>query len=83
MIPSFFPRPCGLFLMGVLESLGAAGLLLPKLRLAAGLCLIALLCRMFIANLKGLLRGITLRGKLPTPLWLRTPMQILFVVLLW
>ena len=84
MIPSFFPQPLWLvYITGVLELLGAAGLLLHKFRLAAGVCLIALLCGMFIANLKASLRGITLRGKQPTPLRLPTPMQILFAGLRW
>jgi hypothetical protein len=38
---------------------------------------------MFIANVSAAQRGVTLRGKPPTPLWLRAPMQILFIALLW
>jgi hypothetical protein len=38
---------------------------------------------MFIANVNAAQNRVTLRGKPPTPLWLRTPMQILFVALLW
>jgi hypothetical protein len=38
---------------------------------------------MFIANVNAAQRGVTLRGKPPTPLWLRVPMQILFIALLW
>jgi uncharacterized membrane protein len=74
MIPSSFPRPLLIvYITGVLELLGAAGLVLPQFRRLAGICLIALLVGMFI----------TLRGKPPTPLWLRAPMQILFIALLW
>lgn len=84
MIPSFFPRRLWVvYITGVLELLGSAGLLLAKFRSLAGVCLIVLLCGMFIANLNAALKGITLRGKPPTELWLRTPMQILFVGLLW
>ena len=38
---------------------------------------------MFIANVNAAQRGVTLRGKPPTPLWLRAPMQLLFIALLW
>jgi uncharacterized membrane protein len=84
MIPAYFSRPLLIvYLTGVLELLGAAGLLLPKFRALAGICLIALLIGMFIANIKAALQGVTLRGKAATPLWLRAPMQILFIGLLW
>jgi uncharacterized membrane protein len=84
MIPSSFPRPLLIvYITGVLELLGAAGLVLPQLRRLAGICLIALLVGMFIANVYAAQRGVTLRGKAPTPLWLRAPMQILLIALLW
>jgi uncharacterized membrane protein len=84
MIPAYFPRPLVLvYITGILELLGAAGLMLPPFREFASLGLIALLVGMFIANVNAAPKGITLRGKPPTPPWLRTPMQILFVVLLW
>ena len=51
MIPSSFPRPLLIvYITGVLELLGAAGLMLPQFRRIAGICLIALLVGMFIAN---------------------------------
>ena len=84
MIPAFFPRPLLLvYITGVLELLGAAGLLLPQFRRLAGICLIALLVGMFVANVNAAQNGVSLRGKPPTPLWLRAPMQVLFIVLLW
>ena len=84
MIPSSFPRPMLIvYITGVLELLGAAGLLLPQFHRLAGICLIALLVGMFIANVNAAQRGVTLRGKPPTPLWLRAPMQISFIALLW
>jgi uncharacterized membrane protein len=84
MIPSYFPRPLLIvYITGVFELLGAAGLVLPQFRRLAGICLIALLVGMFIANVNAARRGVTLRGKPPTPLWLRAPMQILFIALLW
>jgi uncharacterized membrane protein len=84
MIPAYVPRPLLIvYITGVLELLGALGLVLPEFRRLAGFCLIALLIGMFVANVNAAKSGITLRGKPPTPLWLRTPMQILFVALLW
>jgi len=79
MVPPYFPRPLLIvYVTGVLELLGAAGLVLPEFRRLAGICLIALLIGMFIANVNAAQKGVTLRGQPPTPLWLRTPMQILF-----
>ena len=84
MIPAYFPHPLLLvYITGVLELLGAAGLMLPQFRRLAAICLLALLVGMFIANINAAQKGITLRGKPPTPLWLRAPMQLLFVALLW
>jgi uncharacterized membrane protein len=84
MIPSVFPEPLFIvYVTGVLEFMGAAGLLLPRTRPLAGICLVAMLCGMFTANVNAALKGVTLRGKPATALWLRTPMQILFIVLLW
>jgi len=84
MIPAYFPRPLVLvYMTGVLELLGAIGLMLPSFRKLASLGLIALLVGMFMANVNAAQKGVTLRGKPPTPLWLRTPMQVLFIVLLW
>jgi uncharacterized membrane protein len=84
MIPSFFPQPMFIvYITGVGEFLGAVGLLIPRFRSFAGICLILLLLGMFTANVNAALKGVTLRGKLVTPLWLRTPMQILFIGLIW
>ena len=83
-IPAYFPRPLLLvYITGVLEVMGAAGLLVPQFRRLAGICLIALLAGMFVANVNAAQSGVTLRGKPPTPLWLRSPMQVFFIALLW
>jgi uncharacterized membrane protein len=67
-IPAYFPRPLLIvYITGVLELLGAAGLVLPQFRSLAGICLIALLVGMFIAKVNAAQRGVTLRGKPPTP----------------
>jgi uncharacterized membrane protein len=71
------------YITGVGEFLGAAGLLIPRFRSLAGICLILLLIRMFTVNVNAASKGLTLGGRRVTPLWLRTPMQILFVGLIW
>ena len=84
MIPSYFPAPLLLvYITGIFELLGAAGLLVSRVRVLAGNCLIVLLIGMFLANVNAAKTGVTLRGKPATPLWLRTPMQVFFIALLW
>lgn len=84
MLPSFFPQPMLIvYVTGICEFLGAAGLVIPKFRAVAGICLILLLLGMFTANVNAALKGLTLRGKPVTPLWLRAPMQVLFLGLIW
>ena len=80
MVPGMVPYP-GLLVSvtGVLEALGAIGLLLPATRSAAGLCLTLLLIAMFPANINAARKHIQLRGKRPTPLWLRLPMQLVYI----
>ena len=51
MIPPIFPAPMLIvYITGVLELAGAVGLLLPKFRRVAGVCLAALFAVMFVAN---------------------------------
>lgn len=84
MVPAMFPRPLLLvYFTGILEFMGAIGLLLPRFRSLAGTCLIALMIVLFPANVNAAIKGTTLAGKPATPLWLRTPMQIFFAGLLW
>ena len=84
MIPD--PMPDGLwviYLTGVFEIAGAIGLLLPQTRRLAGICLVLLLVAMFSANVNAALNEIPLGGQDPTPLWLRTPMQLLYIGMVW
>ena len=84
MVPGIFPRPLlVIYITGVLELLGAAGLVFLRFRVAAAYCLIVLLIAMFPANLKAAREGLILRGKPATALPLRLPMQLLFIGLLW
>ena len=84
MVPRVFPRPLLIiYITGVLEFFGAVGLLIPRIREAAAIGLIVLLIAMFPANVKAAREHLTLRGRPATGLWLRLPMQILFLGLLW
>ena len=84
MVPRAFPRPMWIvYVTGVLEFLGAVGLLVPKMRTVAGICLIVLLLAMFPANVRAARERLPLRGKPATALWLRLPMQIFFIGLIW
>ncbi len=84
MVPPSFPRPDLLVTMtGILEAAGAIGLLLAPTRHWAAWGLILLMLAMFPANISAARRGVQLRGKAPTPLWIRTPMQILFIAWAW
>jgi uncharacterized membrane protein len=85
MVPGVFPKPALLVsLTGFLEGLGAVGLMVPATRGLAGLCLVLLLVALLPANVSAARRGVPMRGRAPTPLLVRIPMQILFVGLtLW
>ena len=84
MIPEPLPRGLWVvYLTGVLEIAGAIGLLIPRLRRTAAICLVLLLLAMFPANVNAALNAIPLRGRAPTSLWLRLPMQLLFIWMLW
>ena len=45
--------------------------------------LIVLFIAVSPANVRAARSGIGLRGKAATPLWLRAPMQLLFIILAW
>lgn len=80
------PLPDGLwiiYLTGAFEIAGAVGLLIPRTRRLAGIYLVLLLVAQFPANVNAALNGIPLAGEPPTPLWLRTPMQLLFIAMVW
>ncbi|WP_157244520.1 DoxX family protein [Nonomuraea typhae] len=80
MVPPVIPFPSFVvYLTGVLELLGAAGLVLAATRRAAGYALAVLFVAMFPANVYA---AMAVDGA--TPLWVRTPEQVLFIgVALW
>jgi uncharacterized membrane protein len=84
MTPRWVPRPRAMvFFTGLCEMAGAIGLIIPTTQRAAGIALILFFIAVLPANIRAARAGITLRGRPPTPLWLRLPMQILFIVLTW
>jgi len=83
MVPPWVPDPKrAVWVAGLLEMLGAIGLLLPETRQLAGICLIAFLIAVFPANIHAAQSGVTLGERPVTPLWVRGPMQALLILLL-
>ncbi|WP_245724719.1 DoxX family protein [Micromonospora citrea] len=85
MVPPFVPFPSlVVYGTGVLEFLGALGLVLARTRTAAGIGLSVLFVLMFPANVYAALENVPLNGDPATPLWFRIPEQIVFIaVALW
>ena len=84
MLPSPFSDNLGIiYLTGALQIAGAVGLLVSRTRRLAGICLVLLLLAMFPANVYVALNGVPFRGEPPTPLWLRTPIQLFFIGMVW
>jgi uncharacterized membrane protein len=80
MIPPWVRNPRRMVLFtGICEILGAIGLQIPSVRRAAAVALILFFIPVFPANVRAA-RQKTSIGKRPaTPLWLRAPMQLLFI----
>lgn len=84
MIPPPLPNDLWLiYLTGAFEIAGAVGLMIPRTRRLAGICLALLLVALFPANVYAALNEIPLRGQAATPLWIRTPMQLIYIGMLW
>lgn len=67
---------------GVLELLGALGFVIKRTRVLTGFCLIAFLICIFPANIYAALNDIPFNGRAPTPLLLRTAIQLLLIGLI-
>ncbi|WP_433315915.1 DoxX family protein [Micromonospora sp. CA-269861] len=80
MVPPRLPRPELLVTVtGVLELIGAIGLLVPATARMAAAGLALLMLAMFPANVSAARRRLTLAGRPVTPLVQRTILQIVFV----
>jgi len=83
MVPPTIPRPdLAVTTTGILELLGAAGLLLPATAPAAAACLAVLLIAMFPANVRASRERLKIGGSAATWLPLRTVLQIVFIAAL-
>jgi uncharacterized membrane protein len=86
IVPGWVPWPgAAVAVSGVFEIAGGLGLLVPRLRRAAGWGLIALLVAVFPANVHMAMNRIPWDG-LPVPdalLWLRLPLQAVLIVWVW
>ncbi len=85
MVPPALPAP-GLLvtLTGILEFLGAIGLLMPPpLSGLAALALSVLLIAMFPANIYAAQKHLTIAGQPVPPLAIRLPMQLFWIGALW
>jgi uncharacterized membrane protein len=81
MVPPSVPNPqLMVTITGILEIIGAIGLLIPFTSNIATIGLALLLIIMFPANIFAARKGITIDGKPTTPLFLRTILQIIFLI---
>ncbi|MER5425977.1 DoxX family protein [Streptosporangium roseum] len=85
MVPPFVPYPgVMVYATGVLELLGAAGLVLAATRRAAAICLVLLFVLLLPANIYAAVADVPFSGDEATPLWVRIPEQLLYIaVVLW
>jgi uncharacterized membrane protein len=81
--PPFTGQLWVIYLTGVLEIAGGIGLLLPRVRRLAGICLSLLLLGLFPANVYAAVNAIQFRGSPPTDIWLRGLVQVVLVGALW
>jgi len=84
MVPLALPSPGALVtLTGMLELMGAVGLLLPSTAVAAAYCLIALLLLLLPANVYAARAGLMIAGRRASPLVWRVPLQLFWIGALW
>jgi len=84
MVPGSLPAPALLVsATGVLELLGAIGLMVPRALPAAAYGLIALLAGMFPANVRAAREGLVIAGRRATPMLWRLPLQLFWIAALW
>jgi uncharacterized membrane protein len=84
MVPARLPAPAFLVTTtGVLEFIGAVGLLVPQVVAVAAYGLIALLVAMFPANVHAARARLVIAGRRATPLAWRLPLQLFWMSTLW
>ncbi len=86
IVPSMLPAPRTLvFVSGFFEILGGLGLLVPRTRRAAAWGLIALYIAVFPANVNMAVNHLPMGDRVlpPLALWLRLPLQAVFIAWAW
>ena len=84
MVPPSLQAPALLVTAtGVLEFIGAIGLLVPRVQSAAAYGLIALLAGMVPANIHAARAGLIVAGRRASPLVWRLPLQLFWMSALW
>jgi len=84
MVPPRLPNPGALVtLTGILECLGAVGLLVPALIRASAYALLLLLVALFPANVHAARARLLVAGRPATPLVIRVPLQLFWIGALW
>ena len=85
MVPPLVPFPGAvIYLTGVLELLGALGLVIATTRRAAVICLALLFVALLPANIYAAMADIPFHGEEASPLVFRIPLQVLLIaVALW
>ena len=83
MVPASLPWPSVLVTAtGLLELIGAIGLLIPQALPAAAYGLIVLLVAMFPANVHAARKGLVIAGRRAMPLLWRLPLQVFWIAAL-
>ena len=83
MVPPLLPAAGSIIsITGILEILGAVGLLIPHFIRAAPICLAILLIAMFPANIRATRERLTILGRPAMNLAVRGAMQLVFVIAL-
>jgi len=83
MVPPQFPSPGAIVtITGILEILGALGLMLPHTARAAAICLAILLAAMFPANLRAARERLPVLGRTAMGAAKRGALQLLFIAAL-
>jgi uncharacterized membrane protein len=84
MVPPIFPNPEVMVTMtGLAEFAGAVGLLVPATAKLGAYGLVALLIVLLPANIYAARQGLTIAGRPVTALWIRVPLQVGWIILLW
>ena len=84
IMPPYLPWHRALvYISGIFEILGGAGMLIPSLRRAAGWGLIALMIAVYPANIHMAMNPEQFPDMTPTALYLRLPMQFVMIAVVW